>query len=257
MISRNELVKLLMRISEFKLPLFFWEFSNASAMATDVLADKESYIRRQIGALSDDELQVLVQEINRESNNAQGAINLSTEETSTDKSPKIFISHSSKDKSYADKLVDFLEDLGVDSNDQLFCSSTPGYGIGYRKNIYDELKDQFKKYKLEIIYLLSSNFYTSPAALNEMGAAWILQTEHHNIALPGFKFDDIKGCLEPEKSDIGIDLAATDESLKEMLREFYDTLKGKFMLPNKQPARWETIRDKFISGIQDIANAKP
>lgn len=46
----------------------------------------------------------------------------------------VFISHSSKDKEFAEALVDLLESIGL-NKDTLFCSSVAGYGLGLSKNI--------------------------------------------------------------------------------------------------------------------------
>ncbi len=55
------------------------------------------------------------------------------------KKPKIFISHSGEDRNYVTCLVHFLENIGL-GNNQLFCSSVPGYNIPLGEDIYDYLK---------------------------------------------------------------------------------------------------------------------
>jgi hypothetical protein len=81
------------------------------------------------------------------------------------KSPKVFISHSSQDKDYVTCLVDFLEDIGL-TEEQLFCSSVPGYGIPLDEDIYDYLKQQFQTHDLHVILVLSDNYYKSVACMN-------------------------------------------------------------------------------------------
>lgn len=54
------------------------------------------------------------------------------------KKSKIFISHSSLDKNYVSHFVDFVEGIGLRS-EQLFCSSVPGYNIPLDEDIYDYL----------------------------------------------------------------------------------------------------------------------
>ena len=63
------------------------------------------------------------------------------------KSPKIFISHASKDKNYVSSIVKLLEFIGL-RQEQLFCSSVPGYGIPLDEDIYDYLRQQFQEYNL-------------------------------------------------------------------------------------------------------------
>ena len=49
-------------------------------------------------------------------------------QTMSQKSPKIFISHASKDKNYVSSIVKLLEFIGL-RQEKLFCTSVPGYGI--------------------------------------------------------------------------------------------------------------------------------
>lgn len=85
----------------------------------------------------------------------------------------IFISHSTKDSEYVASLVDLLRKIGFTDKD-VFCSSYPGYGIPLGKNIYEFLKSCFKDYELFVLFVISKdNYYSSPASLNEMGAAWV------------------------------------------------------------------------------------
>ena len=97
----------------------------------------------------------------------------SPEHFSGDRKKMIFISHSTRDSQYVEILVDLLRKIGF-TEDNLFCSSYPGYGIPLGKNIYSFLKDCFTDYELHVLFVISeSNYYSSPASLNEMGAAWV------------------------------------------------------------------------------------
>lgn len=93
-------------------------------------------------------------------------------EITTAMKPKIFISHSSKDVKYVEPIVELLADIGM-TNDNLFCSSIPDYGIPLNQDIYEYLSSLFSENELYVIFVLSSNYYGSPACLNEMGAAWV------------------------------------------------------------------------------------
>lgn len=55
------------------------------------------------------------------------------------KKPKIFISHSSKDKVYVEEIVELVDFFGLNQT-QIFCSSLPGYDIPINENIYDYLQ---------------------------------------------------------------------------------------------------------------------
>lgn len=164
------------------------------------------------------------------------------------KSPKIFISHSSLDKDYVSDIVELLEDLGIRGN-QLFCSSIPGYGIPLDEDIYDYLKQQFQEYDLHIIFVLSDNYYKSPACLNEMGATWVLQKRYTTILLPGFDFKEVKGAIDP--TIIAIKLDGDSLDVKEKLGQLKDSIVQEFSLTSISDIRWEKKRDEFISKINN------
>lgn len=87
---------------------------------------------------------------------------------------KIFISHSSKDVRYVEKIIDLIVDMGVREK-QIFCSSVPGFGIPMDKDIYDYLAEEFSRTDVHVIFVLSRNYYKSIPCLNEMGAVWALK----------------------------------------------------------------------------------
>ena len=63
---------------------------------------------------------------------------------------KIFISHSSKDVRYVEKIIDLIVDMGVREK-QIFCSSVPGFGIPMDKDIYDYLAEEFSRTDVHVI----------------------------------------------------------------------------------------------------------
>ena len=164
----------------------------------------------------------------------------------TSKNSKIFISHASQDKNYVIKLVELLENIGI-QQEHLICSSIPEYGIPLSNDIYDYLKKQFQEHDLHIIFVLSDNYYNSPACLNEMGAAWMLQNKYTIILLPEFEFKEIKGAINPRQ--IGLKLYGNSTDVKERLGELKNNLIQEFKLPQMSEARWERKRDDFINKI--------
>ena len=166
--------------------------------------------------------------------------------TMSQKSPKIFISHSSLDKEYVTCLVDFLESIGL-TQEQLFCSSVPGYGIPLDEDIYDYLKRQFKEHNLHVILVLSNNYYQSVACMNEMGAAWVLQNKYTTILLPGFEFKEIQGAINPRQ--IGLKLDSDLTEIKEKLGQLKEVLSQDFGLSHIPDVRWEQKRVSFIDTI--------
>lgn len=174
------------------------------------------------------------------------------------KKPKIFISHSSLDKEFVETLVDLLEFIGLNNKQQLICTSVSGYGIPLDKDIYEYLKEQFIDHDLHLIFVLSDNYYHSVPCLNEMGAAWVLQKKYTTVLLPGFKFEEIKGAINPRQ--IGLKLDADLIDIKDKLGQLKNTILEEFDLPPINETRWESKRDKFIETISKIstkASASP
>lgn len=102
----------------------------------------------------------------------------------------IFISHSSSDKKYGNALRKFIVGLGV-KDEQLIYTSHPLNKIPLDKNIYEYLRDNFNN-KIFMIILWSDSYLESPACLNEMGAAWVTQSDYTNIYVPNFSFGNPK-----------------------------------------------------------------
>lgn len=163
---------------------------------------------------------------------------------------KLFISHSSEDKAYMEALVEMLEDIGMPDG-SMVCTSVPGHGIPGGAKIYDWLRSQFLDCDLRVLFALSANYYKSAACLNEMGAAWVTKSTDTIMLLPGFKFSEIKGCVDPR--EIGISFGADEAELKHRLNELKDTLLEEHSLPGISQARWERTRDRFIKAMTEIA----
>lgn len=167
----------------------------------------------------------------------------------TGKPKKLFISHSEKDKPYISAIVDLLVSMGL-TQEEVFCSSIPGFGIGYGEDIYKYLKDQFMNYDLHVLFILSDNYYKSAACLNEMGAAWVLQKKYDSILLPGFEFAEINGAVDPRKK--AMKLEGDSAELKNSLKQFADDLTREFGLKEKSFAIWERYRDRLLDEINSI-----
>lgn len=161
---------------------------------------------------------------------------------------KIFISHSSADKEYGNSLVDLLRGLGVKDNQIIFTSNV-AYGIPIGKNIFNWLKDQINE-KPYVIYLLSSEYYSSVACLNEMGAAWIVENEHAIIFTPKFKIGSPEfqnGALDPR--EIGFYINDEDR-----LFSFIEQLKMAFDITTNAVLINQRIKAflKHLSEIKDV-----
>lgn len=165
------------------------------------------------------------------------------------KKTMLFISHAHADIKYVQPLVELFADIGL-NNDTMFCSSVPDYHIPMDNDIYDYLKGLFENYELHVVFVLSDNYYKSPACLNEMGASWVLRKRYSTILLPKFDFSAIKGAVNPLQTSLKLDNENMDE-LKTRLGELKDILSKEFGI--SVPAnRWEKKRDAFISTIKSL-----
>ena len=167
------------------------------------------------------------------------------------KMPMLLISHATTDKNYAEHLVTLFENIGLDQT-QMICSSVPGYGIPLNKRVYEWLANKFTDWDLDlyVIFVLSDGYYSSPACLNEMGAAWVTKKEYTSILLPGFDFSQIRGAISADQ--IAIKLDSDEEELRQRLNELKDDLTEKFGLTKIVDVRWERFRSTFIDAVKEI-----
>lgn len=166
---------------------------------------------------------------------------------STDDTPNIFISHCSVDKKYGDALRNFIIGLGV-KNKQLVYTSHPLHKIPAGQNIYNYLRARINNQTF-MLFLFSKNYLDSTACLNEMGAAWLAQTEYLNFYVPNFDFGDNKylNCAI-DKNQMGIKLENND-ILRVSMIEFKNKLVKLFKI-NPDEATVSNLIDTFIKEIQ-------
>lgn len=163
---------------------------------------------------------------------------------------KIFISHSSKNANYGNALVNLLTGVGI-SGDQIIFTSNDAYGIPIGQNIFDWLKNRITE-KPYVLYLLSPEYYTSVACLNEMGAAWVIENKHTMIFTPNFKLDSYEfqnGAIDPR--EIGFYIDNSDK-----LIAFIDSLRTDYKVTNNQVLINQKIRE-FLEVIQPLGKSLP
>ena len=165
------------------------------------------------------------------------------------KSPMVFISHSSKDIDFADALVVLLEDIGFDSSN-LFCSSIDGYGIGLSEDIFETLRSLFNEHDLFVIFIHSPRYYESAVSLNEMGAAWVLKTDFCSLLTNDMEFRNMSGVVNDSKISIKVD--NTDAPAR--LTELKDKLISLFGLKAIDAIKWERKRQVFLNRVTNIKN---
>lgn len=162
---------------------------------------------------------------------------------------KIFISHSSKNKSYGDKLVDLLRRIGIKEKEIIYTSN-PAYGIPVGSNIFTWLKDQISE-KPFVIYLLSEEYYRSIPCLNEMGAAWVIENKHIAIFTPTFDLSSKEfqnGVLDPRLLGFYI-------TKKEGILSFIENLPADFDVSKSHILITQSV-ENFLTEINEIHQAE-
>lgn len=108
---------------------------------------------------------------------------------------RIFISHSKKDKTLADCLVDLIETgIGISAQD-IFCTSLEGLGIPAGVNFVDFIKEKIQNPEL-VILLLTRNYFYSQFCLCELGVVWILGHKIIPLLTPPLDYSDVNDILK-------------------------------------------------------------
>lgn len=164
------------------------------------------------------------------------------------KGRKIFISHKSEDKAFADALVDLLRLYLKSDADKIFCSSVPNYKIGIGKDIYPEIKTQFSENEVFMIIIHSPRYYGSAICLNEMGASWILNTECYSFLTADCRYDNLKGVIDNKYISIKVNAGDANDRMNEFIGKVMDF----FNLPKPDLSafsQWEADREKFLNKV--------
>ncbi|MFV5703647.1 toll/interleukin-1 receptor domain-containing protein [Flavobacterium sp. XS2P12] len=160
---------------------------------------------------------------------------------------KIFISHASANKEYGNSLVELFRGIGIDEDEIIFTSNV-AYGIPIGQNIFNWLKSQISE-KPFVIYLLSKEYYSSIACLNEMGAAWIIENEHAVIFTPNFDIRSKEfqnGALDPREIGFHINDEERLLSFIEQLGKHFNISK-KSVIINQKLKKYLKEIDSFVS----------
>lgn len=177
-------------------------------------------------------------------------INLENDNSPTDyhenNDPIVFISHSSSDKKYGDAIRNLLIGLGI-KDSSLIYTSHPRNKIPLDSNIFEYLKQKLEQ-KVFMIILWSNTYLQSPACLNEMGAAWVTQSDYTNFYTPDFEFGN------PKYHECAVDTRKMgavlngDENCKASILQFKNTIKDLFEIQtDEEKESW--LIDQFINDI--------
>lgn len=104
---------------------------------------------------------------------------------------KVFISHSSVDKSTIDSFVDNVLVMGLGlSKNEITYTSNEVYGIAPGDDISRYIKENIEAAGV-VLLMISDNYKQSEVCLNEMGAAWALDKPFISILLPNTGYDKL------------------------------------------------------------------
>lgn len=173
---------------------------------------------------------------------------LNDKQPTKEKTPMVFISHSSKDKTFVEALVDLLESLGLTKNN-LFCSSVDGYGISLSGDIFETIRGLFYEHELYVIFIHSPRYYESSVSLNEMGAAWVLKTDFCSFLTKDMEFKDMNGVVN--NSTLSIKVNSEDAPAR--LTEMKDKLVNMLGLIPIDGIKWERKRKIFLNLVENLS----
>lgn len=161
---------------------------------------------------------------------------------SNDRPVKIFISHSSKDRSVVESFINSILRLGCGLQPtDVLCSSIEATGIKTGKDIRNYLHKQllFCDY---VFFMISDNYLNSSICLNEMGGAWVLDKEVKPFLFPKSDFSDMGWLYEISK---GAKLN-NDEALDELRDELLDKYK---LIEHPKTSDWTAQKKSFFTAL--------
>lgn len=154
----------------------------------------------------------------------------------------IFVSHSTIDKSYALKVIEFLEEIKNTKVD-LFFSSLEAYSIPPGKNFTEHIKDTLNKNVL-VLFVLSGNFYKSTMCMCEMGATWVKGHTYIPILIPPFDFSNIQGPI--------VGTQAIKINNKANIKSLYSQIVKILGIEHIDPNILDRLVEKFINEINEL-----
>lgn len=157
--------------------------------------------------------------------------------------PKIFISHSSKDKDLVSEFCDRILRLGIGlSADNIFCTSIEDMNIKNGDDIRKHIKENILSADFSFL-LISENYKKSEICLNEMGAVWANDNNVRYYLLPNTGIDKLGWLCDANQAEQLIDSIALDKLYTE-LKDYYDL--------DVKIETWSRQRKTFINNVTKI-----
>ena len=183
----------------------------------------------------------------RESLNLGLNTSVAVEKTEENKPKKIFISHSTADAEFAEALVNMLHAIGVQYN-EIFCSSVPGCWVEEGQDFIQTIKKHFQDYELYMLYIHSPRFYNSHVCLNEMGAAWIAQSDYSSFLTSDMSYEQMDAVVR--NTEIAIKVDTNDANFR--LNDWLNRLLRWLNKPAVETNVWEYHRGIFLNTVKNI-----
>jgi hypothetical protein len=112
-----------------------------------------------------------------------------------DTPPRVFITHSSVDRTLAERIVKAVR-LGVDvQRNRIFCSSIDGYGIDVGHDFLQQIHDQLQNTHL-VVPLITPAYLDSLFCQWELGAAWVRGVDMFPILVDPVAPEQLQGPLQ-------------------------------------------------------------
>ncbi|MGY6545396.1 toll/interleukin-1 receptor domain-containing protein [Arthrospiribacter ruber] len=157
---------------------------------------------------------------------------------------KIFISHSSQDKTIASEIVQLLSLIGI-KDSCIFCTSLEGHGIPLGEDWLQTLKSEISGDAI-VLFVISENYFKSAVSLCEMGAAWALSKKHIPILVPPMDYNQMSGVIPLTQG-----FKITEPNKWTILKTQLENL---FNLTPKAPEIWEGRRNQILARIDRLFN---
>lgn len=153
--------------------------------------------------------------------------------------PKIFISHSIKDKKIVEEFVDTILKLGLKiKSTNIYCSSLASHGTHSNGDWLKSIKRKIKTYDL-VIFILSKDFLKSEICLIEMGAAWIRDKDTILLTVENMNLGKLKYLYNTKKIE--------DLRKGSNLDNFKDTMSKQYGIKLVEVSEWNGHKNDFLS----------
>jgi len=169
---------------------------------------------------------------------------LSHKYNNIEKSYKIFISHSSKDKDIIKQFVEKILRLGcaIEESD-IFCTSIESMSIKTGEDLRQHIKNHIILSDY-VFLMISKNYIKSTICLNEMGAPWILDKKVKPLLFPPLKHNAI--WLSEILKNSPINGSGTLDNL-------HDELISEYPPRTNKTSDWNEQKKDFIAYINQSA----